>query len=195
MTRFFLLVASVLFLAVAPAAAESGGHHEALTPNAVADMTLDQLFQELQVYAGSDSGRLIESEITRRFNKSGSATADLLMTWAQDAVEMEDYALALDVLDQVVILEPDYAEGWNKRATVYFLMEDYGSSLNDVRRTLALQPRHFGALAGLGFILEKIDEEEGAIRAFRRAVELNPQMEAVKEKLERLERETAGDEI
>ena len=92
-------------------------------------------------------------------------------------MEQENYPLALDVLDQVVLVKPDFAEGWNKRATVYYLLDDYAASLTDIRRTLALEPRHFGALAGLGMILEHTGHEERAIEVFRRALEINPQMD------------------
>jgi len=110
-------------------------------------------------------------------------------------MEEKQYPRALDVLDQVVLLKPDFAEGWNKRATVYYLIDDYGSSLADIRRTLALEPRHFGALSGLGFILDETGQKEQAIAVFRKALAINPQLDRIKEAVERLEKETAGNSI
>ena len=99
------------------------------------------------------------------------------------------------MLDQIIVIRPDFAEAWNKRATVYFLIDDYGDSLSDIRQTLALEPRHFGALAGFATILQAMDRNAEAIRVFRRALEINPRMEQVRESLERLEKETGGDDI
>jgi tetratricopeptide (TPR) repeat protein len=135
---------------------------------------------------------MIEAEILRRFDKSGSDTADLLMSWAGKAIQAKSYPLALDILDQVVLLRPTFAEAWNKRATVHFLMDDYSSSISDIRQTLAMEPRHFGALSGLGVILQAMDRKDEAIRAFKRALEVNPQLEKVRESLEKLEKEVAG---
>jgi tetratricopeptide (TPR) repeat protein len=117
------------------------------------------------------------------------------MSWAEEAINDTDYSLALDLLDQIIVIKPDFAEAWNKRATVYFMIDDYGSSLSDIRQTLAIEPRHFGALSGLGMILSSMDRKEEAIRAFKRALEINPQLTKVKESLERLEKETAGESI
>jgi tetratricopeptide (TPR) repeat protein len=192
MWRFLpLLLAG--FLAVSPSAPQETP--EALTQTEIAELTLDELFERLPDYAETDTGRAIEVAILERFHESGSDTADLLMSWALLAMEREEYPLALDVLDQVILIKPDFAEGWNKRATVYFLLDDYAASLADIRQTLALEPRHFGALAGLGMILESTGHEDRAMEVFRRALEINPQMEKVRETLERLERANAGNSI
>ena len=130
-----------------------------------------------------------------RFHESGSDTADLLLSWAVKAMEDKDYPEALDILDQVIVLKPDFAEGWNKRATVHYLADDYASSVADIRQTLALQPRHFGALSGLGMILQETGQKEQAIVVLRKALAINPQLDKIKEAVERLEKETAGDAI
>lgn len=182
-------------LAGAPAFAEQAPPSEAITPKSVGELSLDQLFEKLPGNAGSRGGRLIEGEILERFSKSGSDTADLLMSWSVQAIDEKNYPLALDILDQVVILKPDFTEAWNKRATVHYLRDDYASSLADIRNTLALEPRHFGALSGLGLILEETGRKDQAVAVFRRALALNPQLENVKKSLERLEKETAGDSI
>jgi tetratricopeptide (TPR) repeat protein len=164
-------------------------------PEAIDELTLDQLFEQLAEDGESPAGARAEEEILTRFNRSGSDTSDLLLGWAAQAIEDKDYPLALDVLDQIVVLKPDFAEAWNRRATVYYLIDDYSSALGDIRQVLALEPRHFGALSGLGLILESMDRREEAIEVFRRTLEINPRLEKVRESLERLEKETAGDSI
>jgi tetratricopeptide (TPR) repeat protein len=196
MTRGTLFtLAFCLLLAASPGTAETAESPPALTAQEITQLTLDDLFAKLPEHAGSPPGRRIEAEILKRFHRSGSDTADLLLTWANSAIESKNYPLALDVLDQIVVIRPDFAEAWNKRATVHFLMDEYGASIADIRQTLALEPRHFGALAGLGMIFQTIERKEDAIRVFKRALEINPQLDSVRESLDRLKLETAGDSI
>jgi tetratricopeptide (TPR) repeat protein len=195
MTRWLALVVFCAVLAALPARAQVDDIAPELTPAIISELTLDELFEALPGNAGSQTGRRIEAEILQRLHHSGSDTADLLLTWATEAMEEQNYPAALDLLDQIVILKPDFAEAWNKRATVFYLLDDYSSSLTDIRQTLAIEPRHFGALSGLGFIFEALDQKDDAIRAFRRALEINPQLDKVRETLEQLEEETSGDEI
>jgi tetratricopeptide (TPR) repeat protein len=156
---------------------------------------LDTLFSELKNAPNAEAAKAAESQILRRFLISGSDTVDLLMTWAIDSMNKEDYPLALDILDNVVTMKPDYAEGWNKRATVYYLSDDYGKSLADIRRVLSLQPKHFGALSGLGMIMRELGEKEKAIAAFREALTVDPYLDNVKKVLDELEKEAAGQAI
>jgi tetratricopeptide (TPR) repeat protein len=166
-----------------------------LTQRIIAELSLDELFAKLPENAKLPAGERIEQEILRRFSRSGSATADLLMGWATEAMEEKNFTLALDVLDQILVIKPDFAEAWNKRATVYFLMDNYGASLSDIRETLALEPRHFGALAGFGMILKAMDRKEEAIRVFKRALEIDPRLDQVQEALDELEKEAGGKDI
>ena len=99
------------------------------------------------------------------------------------------------LLDHIVILAPEFAEGWNKRATVHFLNKDYGKSIADIRHTLALQPRHFGALAGLGLILRDLEEHEQALEAFKAALAVNPHLESAQKMASELEEQLGGDPI
>jgi tetratricopeptide (TPR) repeat protein len=168
---------------------------ETPAPPQLSDLSLDELFAELPKKANSRAGRRIEQEILSRFNRSGSDTADLLVSWATKSMEDKDYPLALDILDQAIMLKPDFAEAWNKRATVYYLTDDYSASIADIRQTLALEPRHFGALAGLGMIFQAMDRDEEAAEVFRRTLEINPQLDKIKESLERLEKELAQNAI
>jgi tetratricopeptide (TPR) repeat protein len=193
--RLLTILALSALLAAAPARAQTEDNSDFLTPRAVAELPLDDLFQKLPENAGTPTGQRIEREILRRFTRSGSATADLLLAWAVEAMDEKKYPQALDLLDQIVVLKPDFAEAWNKRATVYYLIDDYSASLGDIRATLSLEPRHFGALSGLGVILQELDRKEEAMAVFRKALAINPQLDKVRESLEGLEKETADREI
>ncbi len=196
MNRRLLAVILVAILAALPARAEIEERAPTvLTPRIIAEMPLDDLFTKLKENPDSPAGGRIEQEILRRFAHSGSATADLLLSWSVEAIEAKNFPLALDILDQIIVIKPDFAEAWNKRATVYYLIDDYSASLADIRATLALQPRHFGALAGFGMILEALDRGPEAIRVFRRALEINPRLKQVRETLEKLEKENEGPAI
>ena len=92
------------------------------------------------------------------------------------AMQRRDYPAALRSFDSMVDLAPEFAEGWNKRATLYYLMGAYENSLDDIVRTLELEPRHFGALSGRGLILQDLGRDEEALTAFEAALDLNPQM-------------------
>jgi tetratricopeptide (TPR) repeat protein len=190
-----LIVAVALLASLVLPAGAQPSDAPILTPRIISELSLDELFAKLKENAGSPVGGRIEQEILRRFERSGSPTADLLLSWAVEAIQKRNFPLALDVLDQIIVIKPDFAEAWNKRATVHFLVDDYSASLSDIRETLALEPRHFGALAGFGMILEVLDRKEEAIRVFRRALDINPRLEQVKTTLEKLERETAGSSI
>ena len=166
-----------------------------LTLKDIGALTLDDLFAKLPAHSGSRIGRAIEAEIQQRFHKSGSDTADLLLSWGVRAFEEKNYRLALDILDQAIMVKPDFAEAWNKRATVNYMLDDYSGSLSDIRQALLLEPRHFGALSGLGIILDASNNKADALKVLRRALEINPQMDQVKKTVERLEKETSGQSI
>ena len=168
---------------------------EAAKPPALKDLPLEALFEKLADAEPNAQGRAVEAETLRRLGESGSDTVDLLMRWAMQAIEEKKYPMALDILDQVLVLRPDFAEAWNKRATIHFLREDYAASLSDIRQTLALEPRHFGALSGLGIILQETGKKEAALAVFRKALAIDPLLEKVREAVERLEGETAGSSI
>ncbi len=113
-----------------------------------ADDDLDQLFARLAQAPDEASARIIEDRIWRRWFESGDETVDALMEQAMGQRNVYDFAGALDTLDQVTALMPDYAEAWNQRATIHFYREEYEESLVAIARTLELEPRHFGAMAG-----------------------------------------------
>ena len=153
---------------------------------------LDQLFAILKDAKNKQLSQKAVQEIESIWSKSGSDTIDLLVEWAGEAANNKEYGKALDFLDNVVRLKPDYAEGWNKRATVHFLNEDFGLSIADVERTLELEPRHFGALAGLGIMLLDYNEEARALEFMQRAIEINPSLEHLKKRTQTLREKIKG---
>jgi tetratricopeptide (TPR) repeat protein len=155
---------------------------------------LDALFTRLAEADGKD-WQGIQSEIWALWSRSGSASMDLLLQRASQAMEAQDLELALRFLNDLVRLAPDFAEGWNKRATVYFLLGEYGHSVADIEHTLALEPRHFGALGGLGMILERLGNKEGAMQAYRRGLEIHPNLPGAVEGVERLSKDVDGQEL
>jgi tetratricopeptide (TPR) repeat protein len=156
---------------------------------------LDDLFQTLKSPPSKEAAKSAENSIWRLWLQSGSDTIDLLMNWAMKAMEAKDYATALDFLDRVILMKPDFAEGWNKRATVYFLMDDYSKSIADIGKTLALEPRHFGALSGLGMIMREIGDDKRAIEAYQKALAVDPNLEGVQKALDELQVKAAGKQI
>ncbi|MEM7507064.1 MAG: tetratricopeptide repeat protein [Pseudomonadota bacterium] len=155
---------------------------------------LDALFTQL-AEAENPNWIRVQNQIWAAWSRSGSASMDLLLNRAVEAMGAEDYDTALLHLNDLVRLAPGFAEGWNKRATVYFLQGRYGPSVADIQQVLALEPRHFGALAGLGIILDRTGDKAGALRAYRRVIELHPNMEGANLAIERLAPEVDGREL
>jgi len=155
---------------------------------------LDTLFSRL-AQKDSPDWLSVQNEIWAQWSRSGSPAMDLLLRRAESAMENGQFELALRFLDDLVRLAPDFAEGWNKRATVYFLLGEYGRSVADIQRTLALEQRHFGALSGLGMILERLGDKKGAMRAYRRGLEVHPNLPGAAEGVERLSPDVDGREL
>jgi tetratricopeptide (TPR) repeat protein len=114
---------------------------------------------------------------------------------AETAKGVKELDLAVELLDAVVEIKPDYVEAWNRRATVHFLKKDYGRSLADIRQVLAREPRHFGALSGLGLIMQELGEEKRALEVFRRAIELHPHIERIPDLVKSLTEKVEGRDI
>lgn len=159
------------------------------------EQILDDLFAELKRESAADKADAIAARIQAEWLKSGSATTDLLMEWAGEAMARKNTGAALDLLDQVTVLNPGYAEGWNRRATLHYTRSHYGLSTADVRQVLAREPRHFGALMGLGTMLEETDRKREALRAFTRVLEIYPAMRGAQDAVARLSEELAGQAI
>ncbi|MBK0401152.1 tetratricopeptide repeat protein [Limibaculum sp. M0105] len=152
---------------------------------------LDALFDQLADEQNTN-WEIVQAQILRQWRQSGSPSMDVLMNRALAAIEVDDFDTALVFLNDLIRLAPDFAEAWNQRATVHFLRRDYGRSVADIERVLMLEPRHFGALSGLGIILDRLGNEAGALKAFRRVLEIHPHMPGAQEGVKRLSPEVDG---
>lgn len=167
----------------------------ALTGAAVAQTAdLDKLFDALKTADAAESRR-IEREIWNEWSKSGSPAMDLLLKRGQDAMAAGDYPAAIGHFTALVDHAPDFAEGWNARATAYYMAGEFGPSIDDIARTLTLNPRHFGALSGLGMIFEELGQPEKALEVYRAALAIHPHLDSVLESVEALEAETGGQDL
>jgi tetratricopeptide (TPR) repeat protein len=117
------------------------------------------------------------------------------MTRVRTAVERHDVDLALKLLDAIVKIKPDYAEAWNRRATIHFTRKEYGKALADIRQVLKREPRHFGALSGMGLILQEIGDDAHALDVYRRVLTIYPKIERVPEIVKKLEKKVEGRDI
>jgi tetratricopeptide (TPR) repeat protein len=161
-------MALVAFVAVGRVPAQSAADEAARAQR------LDGLFALLKTAKDQDEGDAIVSDIWKLWLQSGSPVIDARM---QEATKLMAYGflpMALEALDEIVAGAPQWAEGWNKRATVHFLLGHHDRSLADIDRVLALEPRHFGALAGIGLIRTDKGELREALAAYRRALAVNP---------------------
>lgn len=160
-----------------------------------AENRLDDLFGKLQKASNPNYAGTLAKSIWNEWFRSGSATIDLMMTWANEAYAEEQYNVALDFLDQVVVRRPDFAEGWNRRATVNYAMNNFAKAMADIQRTLEIEPRHFGAMSGMATILERTGNDEAALKAWQRALAIYPAMKSAQDAVVRLSDELAPDAI
>ncbi|MCE7028344.1 tetratricopeptide repeat protein [Jiella avicenniae] len=175
-----------------PDAAPVDQAEDAVRPDESREEKIDRLFSELRKQPdGAKAGR-IAGRIEREWRRSGSATIDLLMQRAATAMGKKDNAAAMDVLDQTLVLDPAYAEAWNRRATLNFAMDRWGKSLADIEQTLAREPRHWGALMGLAMILERLDEKEKAFDTYMRVLAVYPALKSAQDAAGRLADEITG---
>jgi tetratricopeptide (TPR) repeat protein len=156
---------------------------------------LEFLFGALKVAPDENSAKAIEQRIWAQWMVSPSDTANLLMVRVRTAIEAKDTDLAIRLLDGIVRIRPDYVEGWNRRATLYYMKKDYGRSLADIREVLRREPRHFGALAGLGLILQDIGDDKRALDAYRRALDVYPRLQRIPDVVKKLQEEVEGRDI
>jgi tetratricopeptide (TPR) repeat protein len=166
-------------------------------PKVGADRTrgLDFLFGALKAAPDEASAKHVEARIWAIWMQTPSDTAALLMLRAKAAMDAQQTNVALKLLDSVIKLRPDYVEGWNRRATLYYLQNDYAHSLADIQQVLIREPRHFGALAGLGMIMQDIGDDKRALDAFRKALAINPHLEKVPELVKSLSEKVDGRDI
>ena len=166
-------------------------------PKVGADRTrgLDFLFGALKAAPDEASAKHVEARIWAQWLQTPSDTADLLMSRVKAAIDGKDTNLAIELLDAVIELRPEYVEAWNRRATIHFSNKDYGRSLADIRQVLAREPRHFGALTGLGVIMQEFNEDKLALEAFRKALAVNPHLSKVPDFVKSLTEKVEGRDI
>lgn len=160
-------VYSVLFiglLALIPAWAIADQNNPELAP----------LFDTLQKTQSNSETKRIQSNIWRIWLDAPDESSDLLITQIAAAMSLGQNQLALQLSNQLVDSAPEFAEGWNKRATIQYLLGNHGLSVADIKETLLLEPRHFGALTGLGMIFLSSGNYEAALDAFGRVLQLSP---------------------
>jgi tetratricopeptide (TPR) repeat protein len=206
--RFPRAVLIATLLAVAPPLAQAQENPHALKPRKPPEAPgklprlgadrakgLDFLFGALKAAPDDASAKHVEARIWAIWMQTPSDTAALLMMRAKAAIDAQQADVALKLLDAVIKLRPDYTEAWNRRATLYYLRNDYMRSLADIEQVLIREPRHFGALAGLGMIMQDLGDDKRALDAFRKALAINPHLEKVPELVKQLSEKVEGRDI
>ena len=187
----------------APAENAAPGRRGAPAPGAAAGappagrapITAETLLERLKKAEDEREARGIERQIREIWMRSGSPTADILVERSGKAMEAEDLDTAEMLLAKLTELSPTFAEGWHMRAAVSVQKEDFEAAVTSLRQVLALQPKHFVALAELGGILQDFGDKEHALAAFRQAHEINPFIEGVEERIRELTRAVEGQGI
>lgn len=165
-----------------------------VAPGLAQDSGLDDLFGALREADGG-SAAAIEERIWTEWSKSGSPAMDLLLERGRMALEEGEIDRAIEHFSALIDHAPDFAEGYNGRATAYFQVGLFGPALEDIRQVLARNPRHFGAMGGLALILQEIGEDEAALEAYRAIEEIYPSREGLREAIAQLEKSIAGQDI
>lgn len=202
--RFRLLAAIALCGAIlipaGPAVSEPGSWIEApkkppRAPRGDRTNNLEFLFGALKVAPDETSSKSIEERIWALWLVSKSDTTNLLMMRVKTAMDAEDLDLAIKLLNSIIQIKPDYAEAWNRRATVYYMKKDFSRSLADIQQVLAREPRHFGALAGLGLIMQDLGDEKRALDIYRRALAIHPRLPRIPDLIKTLTEKVEGRDI
>src|SRR5690606_9778975 len=194
--RFMLRLALALFVALSLTAAsctdEAVDPHHGIIKASISDKDLDTLFNRLRETRDASEAEMIEVAILHAWAESGQADVDALMIEGLKALHETEVEVAEAMFDEVVRMAPHFAEGWNMRATVRWLKDDYGPAIDDLRHVLILEPRHFAALNLLGRIFSELGREQLALRVFEKALEINPHLEDAQEQIQGLQRQVAG---
>ena len=194
--RSFAFLSGLALLAAAPAAlAQPAAEPQPPAATGRAETprnSLDDLFERLAKATDENEAKGIAGLIERRWARSGSDTADLLMTRAGQAIQSKEFPLAIELLDRVLALEPGWVEAWYRRANVFFLMDDPVDAMADLKQVLTREPRHFAAWTGLGHIFMNSDDKPRALEAYRKALSIHPKLSSVETLVERLKPSVDG---
>lgn len=150
------------------------------------DERLEELFDRLRTTADPLEAQIIEVQIWQIWIDSGREDINALVVEGSRSMVQGLLKEAIAIFDRVVTALPDFAEGWNKRATAHYLNRDYTASMIDIERTLALEPRHFGAISGMGLIFMARGDEANALRAFEEVLKVHPHAKGAKARVEEL---------
>jgi tetratricopeptide (TPR) repeat protein len=164
-------------------------------PKGERNRNIDFLFGALKAAPDDASAKAVENRIWAVWTGAGNETTNLLMARAKKAAEDHDYDLAVRLLNSVIEIKPEFTEAWNRRATVYFLQKDFTNSMADIAKVLSREPRHFGALSGLGLIMQELGDEKHALEAYRRALEVYPRLKGMEERVKTLTEKVEGRKI
>lgn len=195
---FAVCTALLTFTVSQPALAAGPPAQDVAPPDTTAKTRaerVDKLFSDLKRERNEKAAERIANQIYLVWSDSGSASIDLMMQWSQKAIQEQKFDVALDFLDEIVTLQPDFAEGWNRRATVHFMMKNYGKSMADIDKTLELEPRHFGAISGLAQIMADTGRKEQALRAWQSVLDIYPMLRNAQDQVAALSEELAGERI
>ena len=151
------------------------------------DVRLDPLFDRLKATDSDEEATQIVRRIWGLWGEAPDRMTSRLFDAGETALQHGDYNSALNAFNLVIERAPAFAEGFNQRATLYFQMGRYTDSVADIQRTLALEPRHFGALSGLAQIYESIGNNDAAVRVLKKALEINPHSRRIQRKISELE--------
>jgi tetratricopeptide (TPR) repeat protein len=154
-----------------------------------------ELYTRLAASKDADETSGIITRLLHTYAESGSDTGDLLLQRARQAIGGEHYSEALKILDVTVALLPDWAEGWNARATARYLDDDYKGSMADIAETLKREPKHIGALMGMATILEAGGKRQEALKVYERALSIAPHWRNAEQAADKLKAALAGDEL
>jgi tetratricopeptide (TPR) repeat protein len=155
-------------------------------------LNLDRLFDALKVAPDNESAKYVENRIWAMWIATDSDTTTLLMSRVKAAVDAKDTDLGIKLLTAIINIKPDYIEAWNRRATLYYTKKDFDDSLADIHEVLKREPRHFGALSGLGMIMQEIGDDKHALEAFRRALAVHPHLEHIPDLVKQLTDKVEG---
>ncbi len=153
------------------------------------DPRLGDLFARLKVAPNAHAAQDVERSIWGIWIESDDEVVALLMQQGLAAMARRDMRAALGKFDQIVKIAPGLAEGWNKRATVHYLLGNFAESLHDIGKTLQLEPRHFGALSGRGLVLLQLEDVRLALESFEAALEIHPKLPGANLNAEALRRQ------
>ncbi len=168
--------------------------HDEAPPKTPAEERAD-LYARLAAAKDADETSGIITLLLHSYSESGSDTADLLLKRARQAIGVENYVDALKILDTTIALQPEWAEGWNARATARYLDDDYRGSMADIAQTLKRDPKHVGALMGMGAILEAREKREDALKVYERVLTIAPHWRNAQEAADKLKAALAGSEL